>query len=154
MTPIHFYHLTKTPIEKALPKLLEKAYAGGHRVLVKLGSEEQVDYFNHQLWTYAQQSFLPHGSQKEPHAERQPIFLSTEINAPNQADILAVVDGEQVSNDTPFERVLDLFDGTQDTPLNAARTRWKNYKEAGFPLTYHKQNEKGGWEIAATENTI
>ncbi len=37
MTEIGFYHLRASPLDRALPQLLEKAYAGGHRVVVLAG---------------------------------------------------------------------------------------------------------------------
>ena len=37
MTEIGFYHLTQSPLERALPRLLEKAHASGARVVVMAG---------------------------------------------------------------------------------------------------------------------
>ncbi len=77
MTAIQFYHLTATPLERALPKLLEKAYGGGFKILLVAESDERVEQLNHLLWTYAQLSFLPHGSAKDGNVEKQPILLIT-----------------------------------------------------------------------------
>ncbi|MBV8938927.1 MAG: DNA polymerase III subunit chi, partial [Alphaproteobacteria bacterium] len=46
MTAIQFYHLTATPMERAVPRLVDKAYSAGFRVHLVLGSEEQVEYMN------------------------------------------------------------------------------------------------------------
>src|SRR5437870_3857428 len=74
-TKVQFYHLTATPLERALPKLLEKALAGGFRVLLVAESEERIEQLNQLLWTYDPGSFLAHGSRKDGHAEEQPILL-------------------------------------------------------------------------------
>jgi len=79
MTQIQFYHLTATPLERALPKLLEKAYASGFKILLVAGSDERVDQLNQSLWTYAQLSFLPHGSVKDGNVEKQPILLVSSL---------------------------------------------------------------------------
>ena len=65
MTKIRFYHLQKSPLERVLPQLLEKVLAKGDRAVVMAGSEERVEALNTLLWTYAQQSFLPHGSTRD-----------------------------------------------------------------------------------------
>ncbi len=81
MTAIQFYHLTATPLERALPKLLEKALAGGFRALLVAPSDERVEQLNQLLWTYDPNSFLPHGSVKDGHVDEQPILLVSSLSA-------------------------------------------------------------------------
>src|SRR5690606_35835188 len=85
MTEISFYHLTRQPLNKALPRLLEKVLAAGHRAVVLAGSDERVEDLDAALWTYDPDSFLPHGTRILGHAERQPIYLTTEEENPNDA---------------------------------------------------------------------
>ena len=73
---IDFYHLEQTPLDKALPIILEKAYQQGTRILIKTGLAERSDYLNTLLWTYDPASFLPHGVEKDGFAENQPIFIT------------------------------------------------------------------------------
>lgn len=146
---MQFYHLTATPLERALPKLLEKAVAGGFRALLLVGSEDQVDRFNQLLWTYNPGSFLPHGSVKDGHAEDQPIFISTMPDVPNGAKLLAVTDGRMTEHPEAFERILDIFDGNDASAVAQARTRWTAYKSAGHEVSYLRQTEAGGWEQKA-----
>ena len=75
MAEIGFYHLLSTPLERALPRLLERAFAQGHRIVVRAGSSERVEYLCAALWTYEEAAFLPHGSVSDGHAARQPIWL-------------------------------------------------------------------------------
>lgn len=145
MSEISFYHLTRQPLNKALPRLLEKVLAAGHRALVLAGSEERVEDLDAALWTYDAQSFLPHGSRALGHAERQPIFLTTAEENPNKADILVLVDGADPAFVGDFTRCLDMFDGNDDAAVEAARERWKRWKAAGHELTYWQQTEGGGW---------
>ncbi|MDE3016972.1 MAG: DNA polymerase III subunit chi [Pseudomonadota bacterium] len=146
---IQFYHLTASPLERALPKLLEKAVAGQFRVLLWASSEERAERLNQLLWTYNPGSFLPHGSLKDGHAEEQPIFISTELNVPNSAKLLAVTDGRMPEKPNAFERILDIFDGNDAEAVAQARTRWTAYKNGGHEVSYLRQTEQGGWEKAA-----
>ena len=142
---VQFYHLTTSPLEKALPKLLERAVDGGYKICVVTESEARVEQLNQLLWTYDPDSFLPHGSYKDPQPESQPILLSTNPEPINAANLLVITDGRSIKQ-PEFERVLDIFDGNDPQSTQQARTRWAEYKNAGYELTYFRQNERGGWE--------
>ena len=86
MPQADFYHLQKQTLENVLPKLLEKAYATGKRIKVKIGNEERVEFINGILWTYDDQSFIPHGSKKDGFAEDQPVWLTAGDDNPNNAE--------------------------------------------------------------------
>jgi len=148
VTAVQFYHLTTTPLERALPKLVEKAYATGKRVLL-VDETERLESLNQLLWTYSTITFLPHGSVKDPLPEEQPILLAPTPANTNHAEILLVTDGTQVSHTEPFSRVLDIFDGNDKEAVEKARARWKTYQSAGHTLTYMRQTEQGGWEEKA-----
>ncbi len=149
MGVFHFYHLTSTPLERALPKLLERCYGGGFRTIV-LAEEARVEKLNELLWGYDPSSFLPHGSVKDGNAEHQPIFITAttplEVGA---KEIFFVTNGIFAENTASYDRVIDMFDGGNAESLSAARTRWKQYKDAGHEMCYYKQNTGGSWEKAA-----
>ena len=65
MSEIGFYHLLTTPLERALPRLLERACSQGHRIVIRAASSERVEHLNALLWTYDEVSFLPHGSARD-----------------------------------------------------------------------------------------
>jgi DNA polymerase-3 subunit chi len=146
MTEIGFYHLTRTPLERALPKLLERVLASGMRAVVLAGSPERVEALDAALWTYEQLSFLPHGSARDGDAEYQPIWLTTEDENPNGAKVLVLTDGAASFHVADYARCLDMFDGRDPAAVEAARGRWKEFKQAGHTLAYWQQNETGGWE--------
>jgi len=145
MTRIGFYHLTRWPLDQALPKLLERAFASGQRVVVQAGSPERVEALSELLWTYQADSWLPHGSARDGSAELQPIWLTPGADNPNGATILVVCDGVEPERVEAYERCLDLFDGGDPAAVAAARRRWTRWKEAGHALTYYQQGEQGGW---------
>lgn len=146
MTEIGFYHLTTSPLERVLPRLLEKTLEGKKRAVVICSSEERLEYLNNALWTLGKASFIPHGTAKEGFAEDQPVWLTTVDENPNGAQFLFLADGAASPSLSSYERCLDIFDGNDPEALEAARLRWKEYKEAGHQVTYWKQTEKGGWE--------
>jgi len=145
VTEIGFYHLRNLTLDRALPQLLEKAFAGGYRVVLIAGSAERVDHLNALLWTYGDAAFLPHGSVKDGNAAQQPIWLTVDDENPNDADMLVLVDGASSRQIERYKRVLDIFDGNDEAAVVAARQRWQQAKAAGHVLTYWQQTEKG-WE--------
>lgn len=151
MTRVDFYHLQKVGVEQALPRLLEKAYASGKPVLVKVGTEARVEFLNTELWTYNDQSFLPHGSKKDGNAELQPIWLTAGDDNPNHAAMLFLVDGAKIDIAAlkDFERVFNLFDGTAEESLNQARDFWKQIKAAELDCFYWQQDVNGSWKQKA-----
>ena len=62
-----FYHLERQPLERVLPTLLEKTLARGWTAVVQSGSEERLQALDTALWTYSEESFLPHGTKKDGH---------------------------------------------------------------------------------------
>jgi DNA polymerase-3 subunit chi len=146
MTDIGFYHLTRSPLERALPKLLEKVYASGARAVVVAGSSERVASLDSVLWTYDPASFLPHGTARDGEAADQPIWITDSDENPNGATILVLTDGAASERVGSFDRCLELFDGNDEAAVGAARTRWRQYKDAGHGLTYWQQTAQGGWE--------
>jgi DNA polymerase III subunit chi len=145
---IGFYHLLRTPLERALPRLLELAVGQGHRVVVQAGSRERIEHLNALLWTYDEAGFLPHGSARDGNAAMQPIWLTHQSENPNGASILFLVDGIEADDLGGFARCIDMFDGNNPDAVEAARGRWRTATAAGHALTYWQQTEKG-WEKKA-----
>ena len=146
MTEIAFYHLDKWPLERALPKLLEKTLEAGKRALVLAGSEERVEALADLLWTYAQGAWLPHGTARDGAPEDQPVWLATSDDNANGAQFLFLTDGAASDLVAEFERCFELFDGKDPNTVEAARGRWKAYGDGSHDLTYWRQTEDGGWE--------
>ncbi|MBT3766729.1 MAG: DNA polymerase III subunit chi, partial [Rhodospirillales bacterium] len=101
------------------------------------------------LWTYENDSWLPHGSRKDGAPEDQPVWLTTNDENPNQSQFLFLTDGASSDHVGEFERCFELFDGEDDAAVSAAREHWKTYKDAGYDLTYWQQTDRGGWEEKA-----
>jgi DNA polymerase-3 subunit chi len=147
MADVGFYHLLTMPLERALPRLLERAIEGGQRIVVIAGSAERVDHLNHLLWTYDEASFLPHGAARDGNETRQPIWLAVSDENPNGAAWVMLVDGARADLGR-YERCFDIFDGNDEAAVAAARLRWTEAKTAGHKLTYWQQTERG-WDKKA-----
>lgn len=141
MSEIGFYHLTRSPLSRALPQLLVRTLGAGQRALVLGSAPAGLDALSSELW--AQPAWLPHGTAADGDPDLQPIWLSTEPEPLNGARYLFMVEGAETDRLAAFDRVFDLFDGNDPAAVAAARTRWKSAKAGGHALTYWQQSETG-----------
>ena len=148
VTEVNFYHLTRSSLEDALPRLLEKTLQAGERAVVLLGSPERVDALNNHLWTFDPNGFLPHGSARDGEAERQPVWLTHHDENPNGANFLFVADRARSDKVADYKRCFELFDGRDEAAVADSRERWKTYKAAGHAVVYWQQTDRG-WEKKA-----
>jgi len=129
----------------------QKTRQRGWRANVRCGSAERMEALDNHLWTYSEQTFLAHGTAAEGNTKRQPIYLTTEDENPNGADVLFLVGGALPSawdagSLAGFKRIVLLFDGAEAEALSAARAAWKGAKDAGHDVTYWKESSNGKWE--------
>ena len=149
MADILFYHLTESPLEEALPGLLERSVERGWRAVVQTGTEERRDALDQHLWTFRDDSFLAHATDREPYPAEQPVLLTTGEGNQNAAQIRFLVDGASPPELSGYERAVFLFDGHDAAQLEAARGHWKTMKEAGHAVTYWQQTPDRRWERKA-----
>ena len=147
-TEVWFYHLERTGPEQALPELLEKTLQRGWKALVRVRETERLAHLDGWLWTYRDESFLPHGPDDEAAAARQPILLTTGFENANGADALFLVDGAEPGDLGGFTRCVVLFDGGDEAQLAVARAQWSAIKATGVSVSYWKQQARG-WEKQA-----
>nr|MEA2799844.1 polymerase subunit chi [Phenylobacterium sp.] len=147
-TEVWFYHLERTGLEQALPELLEKTLQRGWKALVRVREAERLLHLDGWLWSYRDESFLPHAPDDEPGAARQPILLTTGFDNANGADALFLVDGAEPGELSGYARCVVLFDGADQAQLAVARAQWSAVKATGVQASYWKQQARG-WEKQA-----
>jgi len=145
MTEALFYHLEHAPLERVLPNLLEKTVERKWWALIRVGSQERLDALDLHLWTYQDDSFLPHGTSKEGEATAHPVFLTLEEENANNANVLFLVDGADLGETSGYERIVYLFDGRDEDAVAQARKAWKRAKGAELDATYWQQEASGRW---------
>ena len=138
-----FYQLSGTTLDATLPDLLERSLARGWRVVVRCGSEAGRAGLDTLLWTYRDDSFLPHGT-ADP--DLQPIYLTLGTENPNGANVLMLVDGARATpaEMAAFERTCLLFDGRDDRAVETARADWRAVRAAALSAKYWVR-EAGRW---------
>ncbi len=147
MTEVLFYHLQDVTLEAVLPPLVEKSLERGWRVVIQAGSEERIGALDTHLWTFRDDSFLPHGTWRDEDAAEHPVVLAMEAGNPNRAQIRFLVDNAAMPEDSAsYERLVLIFDGNDDEALRGARAVWADSKARGFEVTYWQADERGRWQ--------
>jgi DNA polymerase-3 subunit chi len=147
MTEVSFYHLSSSPLEKALPKLVEKIYSLGSRVTILCENQSLIPVIDDLLWSYSTKTFLAHATCNDPLKEKQPIYITNSEENPSDASILISIGENIPSNYNQFEKYIDIFSSSNDKELVAARVRYKKLKELGKQIKYWKQDQTGNWEL-------
>jgi DNA polymerase-3 subunit chi len=148
-TEVYFYHLERRSLEEVLPTLLERSFERGWRAAVQAASEERVEALNTLLWTYREESFLPHGTARDGSPEAHPIYLTAGEDNPNGARVRFLVDGAALADRSPYARVVFIFDGRDEAAVARARTDWQAAKAEGHAVSYWQQDEGGRWQKKA-----
>jgi DNA polymerase III subunit chi len=146
MTEIRFYHLLNQRLDRVLPQLLEISLERGWRVVVQAASDERMEALDAHLWTYRDDSFLPHGTSRNPDAADQPILLTANEGNANNANVRFLIDGAPLPDDASrYERLVLIFDGTDDEAVARAREQWSQAKAQGYDASYWQPDESGRW---------
>lgn len=145
MTEIWFYHLESQPLERALPVLLEKTIERGWRAVVETSSRERAVAIDTLLWTYRDDSFLPHGIAGDETDPDQPVLIAMDEGNPNSANVRFFVDRAVPRSGDGYERIFFLFSGHDPDAVTEARAAWQGLKAADNALTYWQQDDGGRW---------
>ena len=150
MAEVLFYHLQRQPLEAVLPTLLEKSLERDWRAVIQVASDERLAALDDHLWTFSEESFLPHGTDREAHAADQPVVLTTSGANPNGATVRFLIDGADLpADESAYQRMVILFDGNDPQALALAREQWRTLKEQGHDATSWQQDARGRWERKA-----
>jgi len=148
-TEVYFYHLENRSLEQVLPTLLERSLERGWRAAVQAASRQRVEALNTLLWTFREDSFLPHGAASDGTPQAQPIYLTDDEDNPNEAAVRFLVDGAALEDASGYIRVVHMFDGRDADAVGRAREAWASAKEKGFAVSYWQQDGDGRWQQKA-----
>ncbi|MEA3277841.1 MAG: DNA polymerase III subunit chi [Pseudomonadota bacterium] len=140
MTRIDFYSVKEgTGGDRFLLtcRLVERIHADGHRILIHTSDREQARHLDRLLWTFRQQSFLPHGLMGEIDQTLTPILINHDGNPGTEDQVLI-----NLALDVPtffgrFERLAEPID-QEAAVRNAGRERYRYYRDRGYPLHHHE----------------
>ncbi len=118
-------------------RLADKAYTLGHAVYILTASEAQAAALDDLLWTFRQDSFIPHERYPLAGEEGSPVLVGAAPPVEVSAQVLINFTDVLPEGFERFERVVELVD-SQPEVLAKSRERFRQYRERGLTPETHK----------------
>lgn len=142
MTDVRFYHNAPDRLRVACV-LTAKASGGGRRVSVFAPDGNIARHFDQMLWSFQPLAFVPHVAAGSPLAAETPVVIGTRLEAMPDDDVLINLGDDLPDGFERFSLVIEVV-GPSDPERQAARGRFRRYKEQGHALSAHDLNQRSG----------
>ena len=140
MTQVDFYVLGDSEQRSRLRfacRLADKIFRMGQRVFIHTESAEQTQELDTLLWTFQQNSFLPHCVLQDADDTPPPVLLGHDAEPDASHQVLINLAADVPLFFSRFERVAELIN-TDNTVREQGRSRYSFYKQRGYPLRTHE----------------
>jgi DNA polymerase-3 subunit chi len=140
MPRIDFYIIDETSAQARLAlacRLIEKARKNRHRVFINAGSDQQANQLDELLWTYRDDSFLPHNLYGEGPEPAPPIQIGCQVTPAKHRDILLNLSDDVPAFFTQFARILEIVTN-EPAVQTSSREHYRHYRACGHEISTHK----------------
>lgn len=121
-------------------RLAEKAWNKGHRVFIHTDSQETARNIDEMLWTYRQDSFVPHALYGDrlnvSENALEPVLVGDGTSQPADIDVLINLSEAVPSFAHMSARVAEIVGG-DDAARRTGRIRYRDYRDRGIPIQQH-----------------
>ena len=151
MKEFFFYNITARNFFKDSAILIESLFKEGIKVLILCPDEEVTSFFDDFLWSFKEESFIPHKVWDKDTNQLETILISKEQLSIENFKTLIVLKGSRVDTDycNRFEKTYYFFDDNNDDEKKLARTLWRESIRLGAKCKYWKI-EKNKWNLVRT----
>lgn len=136
---VDFYLLNNSEPEAiwlVVCRLLEKAYQRGHRVFVYCDNQKDAEYLDELLWTYKDDSFIPHNLQGEGPEPPPSVQIGYGAEPRGFNDILINMSATIPSYFSRFRRVMEVV-ASSDAAKEISRAHYREYRAKQCELHTH-----------------
>ena len=138
---VFFHYFEKTSGRDLLVyicRLVEKGYKQGSKpIYIHFDSENEAKEFDSLLWTFRQESFIPHTILGNPEQEKTPVIIGWDTNQIETAEALINVSQDIPRASKSTSKIHEIV-GNDENKKNKAREKWKAYKANGSIIKAHK----------------
>ena len=133
-----FYPLESPDKDRAVCKVCQQYFEEGHRVFILTNDDVQSRNLDTMLWTYRQESFIPHEIIDEStYSVDVPVVLSTHESNRFDSQILIIakdVSEQDIHFYRSFNTIIDFADKWDEILLTKSRQRYKFFHDLGFTM--------------------
>jgi len=150
MQQFSIYQTSDELLLKAIFLLIEKCYYSDLKSVVLTADKEQQEMLNKNLWTYSRKQFIPHGSKTDPQPEKHPVYITDELQNPNNANVLIIISPLNIEKILEakeyigiFKRVIIITDLSEDFKKLTSKINQITGQES--TIDCFTQNPNGSW---------
>ncbi|ABV75571.1 DNA polymerase III subunit chi [Rickettsia akari str. Hartford] len=150
MQQFSIYQTSDELLLKSILLLIEKCYHYDLKSVILTTDADQQEMLNKHLWTYSRKQFIPHGSKLDPQPEKQPIYITDELQNPNNASVLIIISPTAIEKILQikdyvevFKRIIIITDSPED--LKELTVKINKFTEQENKIDCFTQNLRGTW---------
>jgi len=142
MTRIDFYFEAEDKLQVAC-RLSAKAAQQKLRVLICSPDEAGAQRIDRMLWTWQATGFLPHCMTRSPLAAQTPVLITHDPEDTPHDEVLLNLRSEWPPAFSRFQRLVEIV-GRDDEDREAARGRFRFYRDRGYDIASHDLSKNHG----------
>lgn len=118
-------------------RLIEKAYLRGHRLFVLCANQQEAEYLDELLWTFQDDSFIPHNLQGEGPEPPPSVQIGFEKEPRGFNDILINFADPVPTYAQRFNRVIEVIASNEEAKI-MGRHHYRYYQAKGCTPHIHE----------------
>ena len=142
MTRIDFYFEAEDKLRVAC-RLSAKAAQKKLRVLIYAPDEAEAQRIDKLLWTWQATGFLPHCMTRSPLAAQTPVLITHDPEDTPHDEVLLNLHSQWPPAFSRFQRLVEIV-GRDDADREAARGRFRFYRDRGYEIVNHDLSKTNG----------
>lgn len=148
MKEFFFYNIAGRDFFKDSAILIEQLFKQGKKALIVCSDDEVSSFFDDYLWSFKEESFIPHTVLDRETSQLETIIISKEKLSMAAFKSLVILKGSIVDTDycNRFEKIYYFVDDNNDDEKKLARTLWRESVKQGTNCKYWKV-EKNKWNL-------
>jgi DNA polymerase-3 subunit chi len=143
MTRIDFYLNARSKLQTAC-QISAKAVRQRMRVLIMAPDDQVARAVDKLMWMNPAIGFLPHCMTSDPLAAETPVLIARNTDAHPHDDLLVNLGLQPPPTFSRFKRLIEIVSLDDETDKQAARERFRFYKDRGYDLRHHDLGATAG----------
>jgi DNA polymerase-3 subunit chi len=134
----HFESIEKKDFLIYVCKLIEKGYKQNiNPIFIKTDTQEQAEELDKILWTFRQESYIPHAIVNLDINNTQPVQIGWMDHEIKDAEAIINLSEGMPDITNHLKKIHEIIENI-DKKKEKARERWKKYKSIGFNIKAYK----------------
>jgi len=144
-----FYNASHRDVVADITWLTENIFKKNNSIVIFCTDQETAKVVDDFLWSYKEDSFLPHALKKHEEVSLNPILVSTDLDEGFEHNVLIALNGVLINEKDwqRFAKIYYFFDDQDMTEKENARSMWKSFSSLDIDCKYWI-NEKNKWVLA------